>query len=302
MIIKNGTSISTDIYFKITDSKQYLNFKSCHPKHTKINIPFSLARRICTIVSDTNTLHIRLIELALLLIERKYPVQVIKTGIIKAMAIPRSTLLKVKEKTMENITPFVSTYNPKHRELFGILRSNMSILNNDNSMQSIINNTRYIKSKRQLPNLKRLLTRSEFNDIENTPVVERCGEPRCSLCNFLIEGTTFQLKNKIFHVKESMDCRVSNVLYVLVCNGCKEFYIGQTGDKLRNRRTVHDQKIRDPSTRQIPLSAHIDKCSKIFPKYSIFPFYKFHNNNISARLSKEKYFISIFQPKLNHNC
>jgi hypothetical protein len=36
-----------------------------------------------------------------------------------------------------------------------------------------------------------------------------------------------------------MDCTVENVLYVLVCNGCKEFYIGQTGDKLRNRKNVH---------------------------------------------------------------
>ena len=66
-----------------------------------------------------------------------------------------------------------------------------------------------------------------------------------------------------------MNCTVQNVLYVLVCNGCKEFYIGQTGDKLRNRRTVHDQQIRDPSTRQLPLSEHLDNCAKTIPKYSI---------------------------------
>ena len=57
-----NTSISTDIYFKSTDSKQYLNFKSCHPKHTKVNIPFSLARRIWTIVSDISVRNVRLKE------------------------------------------------------------------------------------------------------------------------------------------------------------------------------------------------------------------------------------------------
>ena len=88
-------------------------------------------------------------------------------------------------------------------------------------------------------------------------------------------------------------------LYVLVCNGCKEFYIGQTGDKLRNRRTVHDQQIRDPSTRQLPLSAHLDTCSNTNPKFSIFPFYKFKTNDVSARLIKENYFINIFNPSLN---
>ena len=34
MVIKCGTSIITDIYFKSTDSKQYLNFNSSHPKTT----------------------------------------------------------------------------------------------------------------------------------------------------------------------------------------------------------------------------------------------------------------------------
>ena len=88
-----------------------------------------------------------------------------------------------------------------------------------------------------------------------------------------------------------MDCTVNNVLYVLLCNGCNEIYIGQTGDKLRNRRTVHMQQIRDPSTRQLPVSSHLDNCSKSHPKFSLFPFYKFHKNDVSARLSKERYFI-----------
>ena len=76
-------------------------------------------------------------------------------------------------------------------------------------------------------------------------------------------------------------------------------YIGQTGDKLRNRKTVHEQQIRDPSTRQMPVSAHIDNCCKTEPKFSIFPFYKFQNDDVSARLSKERYFIDVFSPNLN---
>ena len=96
-----------------------------------------------------------------------------------------------------------------------------------------------------------------------------------------------------------MNCNVKNVLYVLICNGCCEYYMGQAGDKLRNRRTVQDQQIRDPSTRQLPLSSHLEQCSPINPKFSIFPFYKFHNNDVSVWLCKEKYFIKIFNPKLN---
>ena len=99
---KNGRSITTDVHFKITDSKQYLNFKSCHPKHTKTNIPFTLARRLCTIVSDKDVLSNRLIELAMSLVERKYPAQIVKTGIIKAISI----LLNVKNDTNEKCNTF----------------------------------------------------------------------------------------------------------------------------------------------------------------------------------------------------
>ena len=52
MAININISICTDIYFKSTDSTKYSNFKSCHPDYTKDNIPFSLPRKIRTIVSD----------------------------------------------------------------------------------------------------------------------------------------------------------------------------------------------------------------------------------------------------------
>ena len=66
-----------------------------------------------------------------------------------------------------------------------------------------------------------------------------------------------------FHVKQNMNCSVENVLYALRCNGCDKIYIlGQTGDKLRNSRMVHEQQMRDPSARKKPLSRHLDTCCK----------------------------------------
>ena len=53
VLVKNREGkIETDIYYKDTDSKQYLLFNSCHPRHTKINIPYNLARRLRTMVSE----------------------------------------------------------------------------------------------------------------------------------------------------------------------------------------------------------------------------------------------------------
>ena len=52
MVINKGGKIETDLFYKNTDSKQYLLFNSCHPKNTRNNIPYNLARRIKTIGSD----------------------------------------------------------------------------------------------------------------------------------------------------------------------------------------------------------------------------------------------------------
>ena len=64
VLVKNWDwKIETDIYYKDTDSKQYLLFYSCHPRHTKINIPYNLARRLRTIVSEEQILQRRMQEL-----------------------------------------------------------------------------------------------------------------------------------------------------------------------------------------------------------------------------------------------
>lgn len=59
----DGVHLSTDLYSKSTDSHNYLDFFSSHVKHTKVNIPFNLASRLVTIVSDEARLEERLDDL-----------------------------------------------------------------------------------------------------------------------------------------------------------------------------------------------------------------------------------------------
>ena len=80
----------------------------------------------------------------------------------------------------------------------------MEILKNDETMRTILNNTKVIKSKRLLPNLKKLLGKSEFKEINILPSVSKCNEPRCGLCNYIIEGSSLKLNNKGFHVKKKI--------------------------------------------------------------------------------------------------
>ena len=145
-----------------TDSKQYLNFQSCHPKHTKTSIPYNLTRRICTIVSDQSQREKRLSELCNSLQKRNYPDTVISEGIKKAKSIPRNTLLSTQTQNKEEVLPYDSTFNPNNTEMFGILKSNMHILTNDQTIREALSESKIIKSKRQPPNLKRLITKAKY--------------------------------------------------------------------------------------------------------------------------------------------
>ena len=167
-------------------------------------------------------------------------------------------------------------------------------------MRKILSNYKFIKSKRQPYNLKRLLTKAKFTS-NYICEVRKCTKPNCGLCIHLLEGNSFQfncgMKSK---VHEDMTCEVKNVIYVMKCRGCGEEYIGETGNFLRKRVTIHNQQIRDPRTRMLRVSGHIDECANhLNPKYYIFPFYKMYLESTTLRRAKEKWFINTLKPKLN---
>ena len=73
MINKSGTKMWMDIYNKPKISKRYASFTSNHIHHFLTNIPFSLARRICTIVENQNVKEKRFKELEKTFLEQKCP-------------------------------------------------------------------------------------------------------------------------------------------------------------------------------------------------------------------------------------
>lgn len=301
LIIKNNGTLHTDIYYKPTDSKQYLLYTSCHPKHTRNSIPYNLARRLKMIISQENTLLVRLQELKTFLIKQKYPPKLIEDSIQKIRSLNRKDLLKTYETNSNehNKVPCVTTFNPHNPEIFPEIRKNKSILLRNERMKKIYDNKTFLKSKRQPPNLKKLLTKAKFtNQPRKQFEVTRCHEPRCGLCKHLKEGPSFEFKDRIFSVNADMTCTVKNVVYVIECRGCGKYYIGETNN-LRKRITLHNQHIRHENLRMIPVSGHLASCSNADPKYFVFPFFKMKTDSIIERKEKEKHFIQTYKPDLN---
>ena len=109
-------------------------------------------------------------------------------------------------------------------------------------MKEIIQKYTIIKSKRQPNTQKRFLTKHT-----GITKISKCNRPNCGICEHLITENEYVFQcGKTFNVKTTMSCEVRNLIYVIRWGGCQEEYIGETGDTIRHRLTVHRQQIRDP--------------------------------------------------------
>ena len=83
IILHEDNSVETDIYYKPTNTHDYLAYDSAHPVHTKNNL-YNLAKRIVVFVSNPEKVIIHLDELRQFLKECKYPEHVISKSIFNA--------------------------------------------------------------------------------------------------------------------------------------------------------------------------------------------------------------------------
>ena len=85
-------------------------------------------------------------------------------------------------------------------------------------MKEITQAYQIIKSKRQLWNLKRLLTRAKFNETQESPKVTKCNRPNCGVCAYLITNNYFRTGlSAVKHLRLKRLCHVTpNVLYSII--------------------------------------------------------------------------------------
>ncbi|VDI57593.1 Hypothetical predicted protein [Mytilus galloprovincialis] len=172
----------------------------------------------------------------------------------------------------------------------------LPILHKSEKMKDLVDKSQLIGSRRQAPNLKKLLTRAQFST-QKVAEIQKCGDPRCGTCEMLEVGQSKTLKSgTVIKPNKSMNCKSENVIYCATCPTCNKNYIGQT-NRLIDRVRVHKQQIKDPSIRNSPCSEHFDRCGK--GKFKIYPFFKMWTEDKIPREAKEQYFIELYKPALN---
>jgi hypothetical protein len=301
VIINERNEIETDIYYKETDSHQYLNYHSCHPKHTKNNIPYNLMKRIHTFVTNVERKKFRLIELKNWLLLLDYPEKLLNDAMKKAN---ENQSTKINKKDSNETINYITTYNPNNNNTFPIIRDIFSLLQTNVETKDIFAKNNLRKCTRQPKNLKNMITRAEFNDSKQPPTVSKCNRPKCKTCKCIIEGESFTFENnEKIYINEEMTCTSRNVIYVLSCSKCHKNYVGETSDLLSMRMNVHRQQIRDINLRNLYVSKHIANCSQndAEPCFTVMPIMKIIKDDQDIRRFKENQVIKKYHPSLNRN-
>ena len=246
-----GNVMETDIYYKPTDTHNYVQFGSFHPRKTLTNIPYSLARRICVIVSNLDTRDVRLDELRHFLLRKKYPASVIDSGIQRAKSLDRLEILSNAgtsnvDEDVQNI-PFVHTNNCANPYVLSLVRDGLSVLLPSERMGRVMDKKKIVAARRQPHNLKSILFRPRFDTTavgtkgsvtpcKKDPHRARRGRP-CKCCDALQEVSTITFKGSdhVFELRYHFTCDTRNVIYAVTCNGCGDNYIGKTEREVRER-------------------------------------------------------------------
>ena len=287
-----------DIYRKPTDSFNFLNYHSCHPKHTRDNIALSLAKRIVRIVSlDVDA---RLAELKEQLLQCNHPESSINYAFSKIYS---------PKVAQGGDTPlvFTSTHNPSHVYDSRIIKNILKDVRG-NTMKKAFANHRVVLGTRQPRNLRNILVKSRYSSCSQelysrpSPGLFKCTS-RCKYhdLGYVMECVSFRFGQHLefeWFYNRKFDCNCKNVIYILICYCCWKFYIGETGDMKERTYLHHSNALHPENANCRKLSRHLNRCSSHSePFFRIYPI--FYEDNQTKRRFIEKRFIAKFKPPLN---
>ena len=285
VMVGSDREFITDLYIKPTDTHQFLLASSCHPSHTKRNIAYSQALRICRICSSRALAMSRCDDLEVFLVRRGRSKKKVRKGINKALNTvfhipinqvvtgasrgrvdfsiaspdPESkrvdTISTVGGPTSDDLSriqkriPLVIDYHPALPDITGILRKYQPLLHCSDVLRTAVPELPIVTFRRPF-NLGNHLVRAKVSKAVHPPppLVGPCKKSRCQICPVIQTDNVIKscVSGHSYRVKcEFANCDTSNIVYVLSCKLCDLQYVGSTVTKFRTRFNNHRSRIRN---------------------------------------------------------
>ena len=240
--------LSTDLYKKDTDARNYLLYSSYHPLTCKKGIPFGQFLRVRKICSSLERYDINAVEMGQAFLRRGYPKDLIETSLIKARRIEREKLFfNVKLPTIHSSclnTYFIQTYSGVSNIVNSLLLKHLPLLTKNPDLRGF-NELKVTFGYRRPKNLKDHLVRAALpcrEDTQGKKSQRPCwNSAKCRYCPKI--DKTGRIKSLItgreYTCKTNVTCQSNNLIYALSCKICGIQYVGQTGRRLMDRFQGH---------------------------------------------------------------
>lgn len=284
-------------YYKPTNTFSYLLTNSNHPNFIFKNIPKSLfirIRRICTFFSDFTYFSTILKDQ---LIKRGYDGKELEKVFRMVSKLDRKKLLCYKEResrTNENIIIFKHEFDKSIKNFNEIFRSSFDkVFKNDDKLC----NLDFLLVNKMQNNLKSILIHDfEIPSIEKN-YYKRCNDLKCNICMFSTREYFIKLKNISLPICVDSNCSVENCVYIIKCNLCNAFYVGQTKsfkDRLRNHMTYIRHFKPFSGEYNSPVSIHFNLKNHNYLKQLSFYIIQKDILLLDNRLIIESFYINLF--------
>jgi hypothetical protein len=236
------------LYTKPTGNAGYLLSTSNHPQWIFKNIPKSIfirIRRNCSLYTDY-LYHSR--NVIFQLIKQKYPLN-------QTLAIMNSIGKKSRKNFLSyNISnkqtnPDTRSFNIWFNVEFNknSLDFTKKVSNAFNSISKAYNwldNVNFKVYNSIAPNLISLLIFGHKLKQPSRFTTKSCKLISCKICNFIYRGSFISLNNGlILPIQSNGNCTSLNAIYIIKCDLCNLFYVGQTGQKIKIRLSQHIRSI-----------------------------------------------------------
>ena len=242
-----GGSVFTDSYSKPTDTHQYLESSSCHPRHVKQAIPYGQALRLKRICNSESKFDQRVGKLKKHLCDRGFKERQVVSQFERAKSNDRRALLfHRKEKDLKsNMLPFVLNFRPALSGVGEVANSLWPVLQASEGMREILGDMKPLISFRRPRNLAGYLIRSKVKKVNvEGKGMKKCDKARCQICNFVVETQNFEHNGHTYWINYSFDCDSIGVIYLLKCARCFKVYVGSTITTFRKRLNNHKSSLR----------------------------------------------------------
>lgn len=263
-------------HFKNTNSFQYLQYTSSHPKSTYKGIIKGELIRILRASTDEQTFVSTSNKLMIHFRDRGYPTHIIRDIKNQVKFEDRPNHLKDKSTdNTDNLVNFCIQYDQHtdQRELRNCLKPPSNYIPTPQiSYKKNKSISNYIVRAR-IKNTKEPTSTTSSIRIGHRPSFRKfsapCGKTLCGCCHHMSKKERVHTRTGLsYPTAINTDCNTKNAVYLLECKKCNKKYVGQTSRPLRNRFSGHRAAFY-LKTKNMPLYNHFRTQGHEFKELSI---------------------------------